>query len=184
MNNGKYTRKRRLRWRKEFVLICSIAILLIGMVGGSLAYLFMGTPAVTNTFTAPEIGVTIPEHFDKDVKKDVKVTNSCDFEVYARATYVVYWLDENGNVVPTKPLEDIDYTISLGGDWNQSGDYWYYSKLLGAGDTSSDFIVLCQETETDNAIAYKLVVDVIGEVVQAEPVDAVTELWGVVPPVS
>lgn len=184
MNNGKYTRKRRLRWRKEFVLACSIAILLIGMVGGSLAYLFMGTDAVTNTFTAPEIGVTIPETFDKDVKKDVKVTNACDFPVYARATYVVYWLDEKGNVVPIQPVKDIDYTISIGDDWEQDVDYWYYNKLLGAGKTSSDFIVLCQETKTDNAKAYKLVVDVIGEVVQAEPVDAVTELWGLVPSVS
>ena len=187
MNNGKYTRKRRLRWRKEFVLLCSIAILLIGMVGGSLAYLFMGTDAVTNTFTAPEIGVTIPEHFDKDVKKDVKVTNSCDFPVYARATYVVYWLDENGNVVPTKPVEGIDYTISIGDDWEQNGDYWYYNQLLGVDEnsTSTDFIVLCQELENGgNAQKYKLVVDVIGEVVQAEPVDAVTELWGFVPSVS
>lgn len=184
MNNGKYTRKRRLRWRKEFVLLCSIAILLIGMVGGSLAYLFMGTDAVTNTFTAPDIGVTIPEEFNGEKKENVKVTNSCDFPVYARATYVVYWLDENSNVVPTKPVEGIDYTISIGDDWKPDGDYWYYNKLLGAGDTSSDFIVLCKETKTDNAKAYKLVVDVIGEVVQAEPVDAVTELWGFVPSVS
>ena len=189
MNNGKYTRKRRLRWRKEFVLLCSIAILLIGMVGGSLAYLFMGTDPVTNTFTAPEIGVTIPEHFDKDVKKDVKVTNSCDFEVYARATYVVYWLDENDNVVPIKPDKVFDYTISIGDDWEQEGDYWYYNKLLGAGgtstDTSTDFIVHCQEVEkSGNAQKYKLVVDVIGEVVQAEPEAAVTDLWGFVPSVS
>lgn len=184
MNNGKYTRKRRLRWRKEFVLLCSIAILLIGMVGGSLAYLFMNTDAVTNTFTAPEIGVTIPENFNGDKKENVKVTNSCDFPVYARATYVVYWLDEEGNVVPTQPVEDTDYTISIGSNWNKSGDYWYYNQLLGADKTSTDFIVLCQETETDNAKAYKLVVDVIGEVVQAEPEAAVTELWGFVPSVS
>ena len=184
MNNGKYTRKRRLRWRKEFVLLCSIAILLIGMVGGSLAYLFMGTDAVTNTFTAPDIGVTIPEEFNGEKKENVKVTNSCDFPVYARATYVVYWLDENGNVVPTKPLEDIDYTITLGSDWISNGDYWYYNKLLGARKTSNNFIDICQETDSDNAIAYKLVVDVIGEVVQAEPKAAVQELWGFVPSVS
>jgi len=154
------------------------------MVGGSLAYLFMGTDAVTNTFTAPEIGVTIPENFDKDVKKEVKVTNSCDFPVYARATYVVYWLDEDGHVVPIQPVEGTDYTISIGSNWKKNGDYWYYNQLLGAGDTSSDFIVLCEETETDNAKAYKLVVDVIGEVVQAEPKAAVQELWGFVPSVS
>ena len=184
MNNGKYTRKRRLRWRKEFVLACSIAILLIGMVGGSLAYLFMSTDAVTNTFTAPDIGVEIPEEFDKDTKKNVKITNTCDFEVYARATYVVYWLDENGNVVPTKPVENTDYTIELGDNWKKDGDYWYYNKLLGAGKTSNNFIDICQETDSDNAKAYKLVVDVIGEVVQAEPVAAVQDLWGLVPSVS
>lgn len=185
MNNGKYARKRRLRWRKEFVLICSIAILLIGMVGGSLAYLFMSTGAVTNTFTAPDIGVDIPETFENGIKQNVKITNTCDFEVYARATYVVYWQNEEGNVVPIMPVQGTDYTITLGGNWNPGNDgYWYYNQRLGTDATSTDFIVICQETNSANANAYKLVVDVIGEVVQAEPEDAVTELWGSVPSVS
>lgn len=181
MNNGKYHRKRRLRWRREFVLVCSIALLLIGMVGGSLAYLFMSTDPVTNTFTAPNIDVTIPESFDGTEKKNVTVKNDCDFEVYARATYVVYWQDADGKVYPVAPIEGTDYTISIGSSWGKNGDYWYYNTKLAANTESANFIVSCKETDSEMAQNYKLVVDVIGEVVQAEPDQAVIDLWGFVP---
>lgn len=191
MNNGKYTRKRRLRWRKEFVLLCSIAILLIGMVGGSLAYLFMGTDAVTNTFTAPDIGVTIPEDFKNGdtEKKDVKVTNSCDFEVYVRASYVAYFVavDDDGNIIkdangntivhPSTPSLNININTN---DWVPSGNndgYYVYKTTVAAGATTNNFINSASLAGTAPD-GYTLVIDVIGEVVQANPAEAKTQVWG------
>lgn len=181
MNNGKYVRKRRLRWRKEFVLLCSIVILIIGMVGGSLAYLFMSTGAVTNTFTAPEIGVTIPEDFkDGDTeKKNVFVKNACDFEVYARATYVAYWQNqETQEVYPEAP----DVAVKIGQDWQKKSDgYWLYANKVAANSqTATPFIESAKlaDGETAPGDGYKLVIDVIGEVVQANPSTAMTEVWG------
>ena len=178
MYNGKHLRKRRLRWRKEFVLTCSIVLLVIGMVGGSIAYLFTNTEAVTNTFTAPEVDVTIPEEFDKETKEHVKVSNSCDFDVYARATYVAYWIDKDGNVVPEQLAAGTHYTIEIGDDWTESVGYWYYTSKLAANSQTTDFIVTCAPIDAATPDDYRLVVDVIGEVVQAEPVDAIVELWG------
>lgn len=183
MNNGKYTRKRRLRWRKEFVLLCSIAILLIGMVGGSLAYLFMGTDAVTNTFTAPDIGVTIPEDFENGdtEKKDVKVTNSCDFEVYVRASYVAYFVavDDDGNTIVHPSTPSLNISINTD-DWEPSGKndgYYVYKTTVAAGATTNNFInsASLDGTAPDG---YTLVIDVIGEVVQANPAEAKTQVWG------
>lgn len=185
MNNGKYVRKRRLRWRKEFVLICSIAILLIGMVGGSLAYLFMSTDAVTNTFTAPNIGIDIPEDFQdgNTEKKNVKVKNNCDFEVYARATYVAYWAKtENGvtTVHPTAPKVEVNINTT---DWSPSGKndgYYVYNTTVAAGVTTNNFINSAKLAANENAPeeGYTLVIDVIAEVVQANPAEAKTQVWG------
>ena len=187
MNNGKYVRKRRLRWRKEFVLICSIAILLIGMVGGSLAYLFMGTDPVTNTFTAPEIDVTIPEDFNGSVKSNVKVTNDCDFEVFVRASYVAYFakIGDPSVVHTAKPVLNI--SINEGSEatqWtNMGGGYYLYNSTIAASnpnsddDTTANFINSASLTG-EAPEGYTLVIDVIAEVVQAKPAQARQDVWG------
>ena len=180
MNNGKYTRKRRLRWRKEFVLLCSIAVLLIGMVGGSLAYLFTNTGAVANTFVAPTIGIDIPEEFEDGdlVKSNVHIKNNCDFEVYARATYVAYWQNPETKEVYSK-APNVDVTI--GRDWTkQSDNYWLYAdKVPAKNQTATPFIVKATLAEGEAVPdGYTLVIDVIGEVVQANPAEARSQVWG------
>lgn len=180
MINGKYHRKRRLRWRREFVLVCSIVLLLIGMVGGSLAYLFMSTDPVTNTFTAPNIDVTIPEDFENGdtEKKNVYVKNSCDFEVYARATYVAYWQNQQTlEIYPEIPV----VAVTHGSGWEKQSDgYWLYNQKVAANSqTATPFIVLAKLADGQTAPeGYKLVIDVIAEVVQANPAEARTQLWG------
>lgn len=180
MYNGKFNKKnRRLRWRREFVLLCSILVLLIGMVGGTLAYLITNTDPVTNTFTAPEIDVTIPEDFDDGdkVKSNVKVKNQCDFEVYARATYVAYWQNASGEVYSETP----DVSVEIGASWtNMSDGYYLYGSKVAAGAETGYFIVTAQlaEGETAPSSDYTLVIDVIGEVVQAEPEQAIKDVWG------
>lgn len=174
--NMKNNKKRRLRWRKEFVLVCAIAVLLLGTVGGTLAYLIAQTGAITNVFTAPNVEVTVPETFDGTEKKDVKVQNSCDFAVYARATYVAYWQDAAGNIYPDNP--DLDISINEE-DWVQVGSHWYYKKTLAAGAASPNFINSAKLAEGATAPeGYHLVIDVIGEVVQADPIEAVQDVWG------
>ena len=110
MYQGKFTnsaasgstprRKRRLSWRKEFVLACSAIVLLIGFAGGSLAYLFTHTDSIRNTFTPAEVDVTIQEAFDHQKKENVKFQNTGDVPVYMRARLVINWTDANGKIVP------------------------------------------------------------------------------------
>lgn len=176
--NMKNNKKRRLRWRKEFVLVCAIAVLLLGTVGGTLAYLIAQTGAITNVFTAPNVEVTVPEVFDGTEKKDVQVKNNCDFSVYARATYVAYWRNAAGNIYPDTP--DLDISINKE-NWVQleSNGYWYYKGILAAGAESPNFINIAKLAEGATAPeGYHLVIDVIGEVVQADPIEAVQDVWG------
>lgn len=186
MYQGKYTnnvtgnaprRKRRLRWNRQFVLLVSVVALMVGMVVGSLAYLFTSTGPVQNTFTPALPEVTIPEDFNKEIKKDVRVQNKSDFKAYVRATYTVYWLDENGNVDATVPTDA--YSININeDDWKKlDGVYYYTNGAVDADGTTSNFINSCAPTDIAPA-GYQLVVDVSAEVVQAVPTQAVIDVWG------
>ena len=179
MYQGKYNNhgKRRLRWNKQFVLLVSVLTLVLGMVGGSIAYLFTSTAPVQNTFTAAVPDVTIPEDFDKQEKKDVKVTNKSDFRAYVRATYTVYWKDADGNIDASVPADACLIEINKT-DWTYSNGVYYYNKgAVAAGGITSNFIVSCKPT-VSAPVGYQLVVDVSAEVVQAEPDQAVIEVWG------
>jgi len=187
MYNGKFNHRRRLVWRREFVLMCSIMVLVLGMVGGSLAYLLDQSGSVENTFVAPEIDVTIPEDFDDGdtIKKDVKIQNLCEFDVFARATWVAYWEHEDTKeVYSTVPNVTVVYNIR---DWYEGeGGYWYCKKILAENEESPVFIVSAQlaDGETAPADGYRLVIDVIGEVVQSKPERAVIDVWGYTPSAS
>ena len=187
MYQGKHTkkectnaprRKRRLRWNKQFVLLVSVLALMIGMVGGSLAYLVTNTDPVQNTFTAAVPDVTIDEDFKEQTeKKDVKVTNTSDFTAYIRAAYTVYWLDTAGNIDASVPVGA--YTIDINTtDWTEfSGVYYYNKGAVAAGAQTSNFINSCKPTDLAPE-GYQLVVDVSAEVVQAVPTQAVKDVWG------
>lgn len=188
MYQGKHTRtpepkkRRRLRWRKEFLTLCSVIVLLIGVVGGTIAYLVTNTDPVENTFTPAKSGIDIPENFDGETKKNVTVRNDSEYPVYARATYVAYWVsDEDNSVLPEVP------TLTGSGinttDWTYRTEdgYWYYNKILPAGEKTSNFI---NEFSAEKKDGCHLVIDVIGETVQAEPEQAVKDVWGFVPTVS
>lgn len=185
MYNGKFNRKRRLAWTKEIILLCTIVTLLLSVAGGTLAYLTQKTQNETNVFVAPEIDVTIPEDFtDGDtVKKNVKVKNLCEFDVFARATYVAYWQNDADEVYPAVP----DLNITFGGHWTkrETDGYWYCDTILKAKTEDEDqtsnispvFIESAQAAE-EAPDGYHLVIDVIGEVIQSNPTTAAQDVWG------
>ena len=188
MYNGKYNthnRKRRLRWNKQFVLLVSILALVLGVAGGSLAYLFTHTDPVQNTFTAAIPDVTIPETFNGAEKKDVSVKNTGDLDAYVRARIVATWQDGEGNVSSTMPVAGTDYTLTLninnGSLWEKSGDYYYWKDVVKSGEKTDVLIKYCAPIAGSAPDGYYLVVDVLAETIQAEPKTAVKEVWGFVP---
>lgn len=190
MYQGKFTnsaasgstprRKRRLSWRKEFVLACSVIVLLIGFAGGSLAYLFTHTDSITNTFTPAEVDVTIQETFNQQKKENVKFKNAGDVPVYMRARLVINWTDANGNIVPAKP-DEYSYTTSgdlPGTGWVERNDgYYYYTSPVAAGASTTNLVDSITANTPDNP-EYYLLVDVLVETIQATPTDAVIAAWG------
>lgn len=194
MYQGKFTnsaasgstprRKRRLSWRKEFVLACSVIVLLIGFAGGSLAYLFTHTDSIRNTFTPAEVDVTIQETFDKQTKENVHFQNTGDVPVYMRARLVINWTDGNRNIVPAPPS---DYSVNevglTGTGWVKKGDYCYYTSAVPVGGTTSNLVDSITAI-TPEKPEYFLLVDVLVETIQADGVGSdgtrpVESAWGV-----
>lgn len=170
MRNGKYSnnsRKRRLRWNRQFVLLVSVIVLLIGMVGGTLAYLTTSTEDVVNTFIPGKADISVEETLDGDTKKDVKIQNNGNVDVIIRAKVVVTWQDDSGNVYYKKPVEGTDYFIT----WTKAGwsgpttDGYYTHDSVKPGDTTGILFTDCTPSGVAPA-GYHLVVDIISEATQ------------------
>lgn len=191
MKNGKYSnknRKRRLRWNKQFVLLVSMVALLIGVIGGSLAYLFTNTDPVTNTFIPGEVDIDIDEPgWDHAVKRSVTIQNNGNVSSYIRAAVVVTWQDESGKVYPGMPAAGTDYYI----DWETTGwigpdnaGFYTFTTPVAPNGKTSVLITECYPYDDKTPENYHLVVDVISEAIQADGMDGnvpvVTSAWGAV----
>lgn len=173
MYNGKFNSKhtkRRLRWNRQFVLLVSILALVVGVAGGSLAYLIANTNSVVNTFTPAKVDITVDENFDGNVKNDVRIQNNGDVDAKIRAMIVVTWQDEAGHVYGKQPVEGTDYDITWVKDgWSGSGNGWYTTtSSIAPGGKTGILFTGCKPLNKAPAEGYTLVVDVIAEAIQAD----------------
>lgn len=171
MYHGKFVRhnrKRRLRWEKYFVLLLSVAVLLVGAVGGSVAYLAAGETPLKNTFTAAECTVTVVDAGSNGVK----IRNDGDTDVYVRAMVVVTWQNSAGEVYGAAPEEGVDYTITWNSaDWTApaAGAYFHtYQEAVAFGSSTTELFTSCAGVEGKAPEGYHLAVDVIAEAIQAD----------------
>lgn len=159
------------------VLLGIILFLMVSGMGTTLAYLSRKS-GVDNTFVMGDVQTEITENFENNVKTNVAVRNKGNVPVYIRAAVLVYWQDAHNNVLPDKPAEKTDYTITLNQDngWIKGSDgYYYYPQIVNAGESTRALIDRCEQT---TASAEKtLVVDIAAQSIQANPPAAVTEAW-------
>lgn len=183
MYKGKYSRERRRRPALWAAL--ALALVLTLTAGGTVAYLFTNTDAVTNTFTPANTGITIVENFDGEVKEEITVKNTGDIPVYVRVMLVAsYQKEVNGKYEVcgsqhTPEVKVPDFT--LGTDWVKGDDgYYYYTKSVSAqGETGSliatdSSITLTKDPDHDG---YVMHIDVLAQAIQAEPDSVVNTTW-------
>lgn len=185
MKYGKYsrnTRKRRLKWNKKFVLLVSIAVLLVSAVGGSLAYLFTDTVTIENSFAPGNIELEIVEpgwDADQSVKRNVTIKNNGNTDARVRVMLVATWQNANDEIYPSAPVIGTDYTIkwdetgALDGPdssaWSGPVNGWYtYVSDVIPGASTSILFAECKAVESRVPAGYSLVVDIIAEAIQAD----------------
>ena len=175
-------RKRKPRINKAAVLLTA-AVLLIGtVVGSTVAYLIAQTDAVENTFEYAKVSCEVKEDFNGNTKENVQITNTGSTDAYIRATYVVNWLDAQGNIVASVP-EGYSCTLTEKPDskWTKGADgYFYYLTPVAPGDSTPGSLLTCTVTRPENP-EYRLSVEIRATAIQSTPTKAVTEAWGVTP---
>lgn len=186
MYQGKHYQKnehveKRSRAKKPLAALVALVLIIGAVVGGTLAYLAARTDAIVNTFNPAKVDIKVEEYFKGSTKKDVKITNIGDTEVYIRATYVVTWKDAAENVYPEQPQPGDDYTISLNPkqDWFYYNGYYYYTAPVAPRASTGVLIDLCTPVEGRAPEGYTLSVNVLASAIQSVPAEAVGQAWGV-----
>lgn len=188
MYQGTYVKRRRksrTRMNRATVLLMAI-LMLIGVVAGStVAYLIDTTGDVANTFEYAKVSCEITENFDKATKGNVQVKNTGTTDAYIRATYVVNWLDSDGNIAASVPT-GYSYELIKNPDskWREGSDgYFYYPTPVGPGESTEKSLLTCKVTYPENP-EYTLSVEILATAVQSQPASAVKEAWGANTPLS
>ena len=182
MKHGKHAHKSNLRWKRSFVLLTALTVLMLGVVGATISYLVTSTDSVTNTFEYAKVTCEVTESFSNGVKSDVKIQNTGNIDAYIRAAVIVTWKDASGNVYG-QPVPEDAYEIAYNTTaWTKNGDYWYCNKAIAANDSTESLIVTCSKTKDANPPAgYDLSVEILADAIQSQPANAVTEAWGYTP---
>lgn len=180
-DNARLQKRKRAKWGLAFlgvILILSLA------VGGTLAYVVTETAGISNQFIPAY--VTCQVNTTTDGTFDVKNTGNVD--AFIRATIVVNWMDDSGNVRGIAPSAS-DYTLEINStNWrydNATGYYYYVSSVSPGALTDKLITAYGLAANVTAPAGYTLSVEVVAEAIQAEGNKdsdgklAVEDAWGV-----
>lgn len=190
VNKGRKPSKKVIRWNRSFVVLAALLVLVLGIVGTTLAWLTDTTEDQTNTFEYAKVSCQVLEDVNEynTQKRNVRIQNTGNTEAYIRATYVVTYRDEAGNIL-YETLEDdwkVDLTKEINTDsWVPGMDgYWYCKKpvapgeetpVLFEGPINGNGTFLDGGRSREHAITY---VEILATAIQSQPVKAMGEAWG------
>ena len=170
--------------RRSIILLVSLLSVIALSVGTTLAFIFTNTGKVENTFNPTRVSCEVTEEFENNIKTNVSIKNTGNTDAYIRATVIVTWVNNDGNVYATAPQEDTDYTITLadnfGENWLTDSNGFYYCKAPVAPDSDTPLLIKeCKVIEGKAPEDYHLSVEILASAIQSEPSSVVAEQWGV-----
>ena len=167
---------------RPLALLLALILVVGAAAGGTVAWLTQTTGTANNNFEYGRVSCAINESFNGTTKSGVTVKNTGNTPAYIRATYVVNWLDAQGNIVASVP-EGYSYTLTENPDskWTKgNGGYFYYLSPVAPDAFTSGSLLTCTVTRPENP-EYRLSVEILATAIQSTPAKAVTEAWGVTP---
>lgn len=173
--------------KKKTAILVALALLLTTAVAGTVAFLVTSTEPVVNTFTPGGVTTKVLEELDGTTKRNVRIQNTGNIPAYIRATFLVNWVDSNGNIYSTAPVEGEGYDVVMGSDWVKLGNYYYYQEVVPAGGATTKLIDSIAPKANAAPEGYTLQVTIIAEGIQAEGLSSdgkttpIQEAWGVNP---
>lgn len=158
---------------KRFALLLALVLILVGTVGGTVAYLATHTKPVVNTFTPGEVTCKVEETVDNGVKSSVKVQNTGNVPAYIRVAVVANTVDAQGNITGAADENILKNALAASG-WTKNGDYYYYNTAVDPNGLTGELLKNSIELEG-------IQVTILASAIQSTPTDAVQEAWGYVP---
>ena len=155
---------------KSSALVIALALILVLVVGGTVAYIFTHTGPVINTFTPADAKITVNEEISSNQKTSITVVNnSTGVPVYIRVALVANMIDKDKNVTGAADVP----TFTLGDDWKEGSDgYYYYTKAVPVGGSTGNLL------QTPMTLSENMQVVVLADAIQAIPKQAVIDAWG------
>lgn len=155
---------------KSIAVLASVLVLVLGVIGGTLAYLATNTAPVVNNFTYGNVPIDIPEDFNGTTKTNVRIQNKGTADAFVRASIVVTWKDKDGNVSSTTPVLGTDYTMDLNTEgWFEKDGYYYCTNRVLAGKESAVLITEAKKTaDAKVPEGYDLSIEILAQSVQAD----------------
>lgn len=180
MNNKNNARKKGIFGGLTFATAVTLVVLCI--VGGTLAYFFTKTPNIVNTFVPGKVECEVTEKFENNQKDEIKVTNKGTTAAYIRVGMASYWKasgaesDEILGKNSILPYEDFYSYLNPGWVIGEDG-YFYYKSPIAPGDSTPEMFTTSLTLSVDETGNVE-VLEVFAEAIQCAPIDAVTEAWG------
>ena len=160
--------------RKATALVIAIALIVVMVVGGSVAWIVHQTKPVINKFTPASSGITIVEEVENNYKTEIAVNNTGDIDVYVRVSLVANIVDENGNI--TSGADVPDFALNETNWFKGTDGYYYYKTPLPAGKVTESLLANGSKME----LSENMQVTVLAQSMQTTPTNAVTDAWSVV----
>lgn len=175
--------------RIKHLLIAAAALCIVAAVGLTLAFMFKKAEK-TNRFIPAEVSCAVREKMDGNEvngtdavggeKSDIRVENTGNVKEFIRLRLISYYVDSNGDIAGTAASQYPNLTLKNG--WIAGANHtFYYPYPVEPGKVTE---ILCEpiplgKTQLENSTTVYQVIEVIAEAVQAEPISAVQEAWGV-----
>ena len=159
----------------------AVLLLLGAAVGSTVAFLIDKSEPVENTFEYAKVSCEVTEKFKNNTKEHVQVKNTGTIDAYIRATYVVNWVDAQGNIAASDPA-GYSYNVTENPDskWTKGSDgYFYYTSPVVPGALTEGSLLTCTVVTSPESPEYTLSVEILAEAIQSTPDKAVQEAWGV-----
>ena len=175
--------------RIKHLMIAVVALCIVAAVGLTLAFMFKKAEK-TNRFIPAEVSCAVREKLDNNEvtgtaavggeKADIRVENTGNVKEFIRLRLVSYYVDSNGDIAGTAASQYPNLTLKNG--WIAGANHTYYFPYSVEPGEATE--ILCEpfalgQTQLENGTTVYQAIEVIAEAVQAEPISAVQEAWGV-----
>lgn len=163
------------KFTKRSALLLAVVLVVLGTLGGTLAYLQAKTGSITNTMKMAQVTTEIKEELE-NLTKTIQIENTGKSPVYARLRLSLSGVSASDVKICTDASQKSEDKVNIipAAGWAADGaagpdSYWYYTKALPEGQTTAASMTVYVGTGIQKDLPANFQVFVYQESVLADP---------------